>query len=104
MQKFVWTVQWSSNDWFSGVHENEGINKSHRFENQGHCCPISLFVQVLLGVKGVEHQPQEMEHQNASVHPVLSKLFLSVQAHDYNMQSVQATLRCKHDREQRGVL
>lgn len=52
----------------------------------------------------LEHQPQEMEHQNTTVHPVLSKLFLSVQAHDYNMQSEQATMRCKHDTEERGVL
>lgn len=35
VQKFVWTVQWSGDDWFSGLHKNEGINKSQRFENQG---------------------------------------------------------------------
>lgn len=91
MQKFVWTVQQSRNDWFSGVHENEGINKSHRFENQGRRHPSSLFVQVPLGVKGVEHQPQELEHQNTTVQPVSSKLLLSAQAPDYNLQSVWAT-------------
>lgn len=92
VQKFVWTVQQSSNDWFSGVHENEGINKSHRFENQGHRRPISRFVRALLGGKGVEqHQPQELEQQNTAVHPVLSKLFLSVRAGEDDMKAVQAT-------------
>ncbi len=53
--------------------------------------PSSLFVQVPLGGKGVEqHQPQELEQRKTTVHPVLSKLFLSVQAHDCDMRSVQA--------------
>lgn len=82
VQKFVWMVQWSGDDWFSGLHKNEGINKSQRFENQGQKKekkrPISLFTQERLGVKGVEQrQLQELEHRNTTVCAVLSKLFLS---------------------------
>lgn len=41
--------------------------------------------------KGVEQpQRQELEQQNTTVHPVSSKLFLSVRADDYDLESVQA--------------
>lgn len=42
--------------------------------------------------KGVEQQRrQELEQPNTTVHPVLSKLFLSVRADEYGLKSAQAT-------------
>lgn len=44
--------------------------------------------------KGVEQQRrQEMEQHNTTVRPVSSKLFLSVRADDYDLESAQETCR-----------
>ncbi len=67
------------------------LTSLNALKNQGRRRPISLLVQVPLGGKGVErHQPQELEQRKTTVHPASSKLFLSVQARDYDMKCVQA--------------
>ena len=76
--------------------KNEVINKAHSFENQGHQHPISLFCT---SVKGVEqHQPQELKHQNTTVHPAWSMLIVSV------IKSSQGVLKCKRKAQEQGVL
>lgn len=48
---------------------------------------------------GVEqHHPQELKHQNTTVHPALSMLIVSI------MKSSQGALKCTHKTQEQGVL